>query len=415
VTGALRVDNNSAFGSELQWVTYPKASLSWVMSEEPFAERFLPHVVDDLKLRIAYGQSGTQPLSFSALRTYTAITGPNNTPAVSPNNVGNPQLGPERGHEVEAGFDAGLWGDRLGVEFTYYHKRTTDAILFRASAPSSGFTSSFPTNAGEILNTGIEALLRAQLMNRDRFGWDMTLSAATNAGKVTQLLGGDTMIIAGSTQHRIGYAPRSWFRERVVSADYDATTNTLSNIMCDDGGGGSTACYNAAGQVVAPRVYLGRTTPAFEGSVSSRLRFLENLSLYAMVDVKTGYRKFDNNLRARCQVFSLCLENINPADFDPARIAEVRSNGTLASFVINDASFAKLREVSLNYNVPERFVRAFGARGGTINLAARNIHTWTNYTGLDPENMFLSGGNVGLEQDNLPQLMSFITTFSVNF
>jgi hypothetical protein len=131
--------------------------------------------------------------------------------------------------------------------------------------------------------------------------------------------------------------------------------------------------------------------------------------------VKTGYKKFDNNLRARCQVFSLCLENVNPGDFDPARIAEIRSNGTLASFVLNDASFAKLREISLSYSVPERFASRIGARGASINLAARNIHTWSSYTGLDPENQFLSGGNIGLEQDNLPQLMSFVTTFRLSF
>ncbi|MGH7464890.1 MAG: hypothetical protein ACREK1_06920, partial [Longimicrobiales bacterium] len=253
------------------------------------------------------------------------------------------------------------------------------------------------------------------LLNRGSFTWEATASAATNRGEVTKLVGGDTTIVSGSTQHRIGYAPRSWFRERVVSASYNAGTNTVSNVMCDDGSGGVTPCYNAAGQVIAPRVYLGRTTPAFEGSFSTTLRFMERLTLYGLVDVKTGYRKFDNNLRARCQVFSLCLENINPGDFDPARIAEVRSNGTLASFVINDASFAKLREISLSYAIPESLVGRIGARGASLNVAARNLHTWTKYTGLDPENQFLSGGNVGLEQDQLPQLMTFVTTFRLSF
>lgn len=174
-------------------------------------------------------------------------------------------------------------------------------------------------------------------------------------------------------------------------------------------------CYDAGGQVIAPRVYLGRTTPAFEGSLSTTLRFFDRLSLYTLVDVKTGYRKFDNNLRARCQVFSLCLENMHPEQYDPARSAEVRSNGTLASFVINDASFAKLREIALTYTVPETLAARIGASRASINVAARNLHTWTGYTGLDPENQFLSGNNVGLEQDNLPQLTSFITTVNLSF
>jgi hypothetical protein len=253
------------------------------------------------------------------------------------------------------------------------------------------------------------------MMNRRNLSWEMTLTAATNSGQVEKLSGRDTTIITGSTQHRIGYAPRAWFRERVVSAEFNAATNTVTNILCDNGAGGSTPCYNAAGQVIAPRIYLGRSTPAFEGSVSSTVRVFERLSFYAMLDVKTGYRKFDNNLRARCQVFSLCEENIYPERFDPARIAEVRSNGTLASFVINDASFAKLREISVNYALPESLAGRIGARAAALNVAARNLHTWTSYTGLDPENQFLSGGNVGLEQDNLPQLMAFVTTFRISF
>ncbi len=415
LTAAARVDNNSAFGSDLDWVVYPKASLSWVLNEEPSIGERLPDFIDGLKLRLAYGQSGQQPLSFSALRTYSAITGPFDTPAVTPNTVGNPELGPERGHEIEAGFDAALWQDRVGLEFTYYHKRTTDAILLRSSAPSSGFTQPRYVNAGEIVNRGIEAMLNLQLMRRDNFGWSATVSAATNGAEVTQLVGGDTTIISGYIQHKIGYAPRSWFAEKVVSADYDAGTNTVSNIMCDDGAGGVTPCYNASGQVVAPRLFVGRTTPSFEGSVSTNLRFWNQLTLYALVDVKTGYRKLDNNMRARCQVFSLCRENYYPEEYDAARIAQIRSNGPLRTFVFSDASFAKLREISLQYAVPSSIMSRIGANAGSVNVAARNLHTWTSYTGLDPENMFLEGGNVGLEQSNLPQLATFVTTFRVSF
>jgi TonB-linked SusC/RagA family outer membrane protein len=415
LTGALRVDNNSAFGEDLMWVFYPKASLSWVMNEEPSVRDVLPEFVDALKLRMAYGQSGQQPLSFSALRTYASITGPNNTPAVTPSNLGNPKLGPERGQEFEAGFDAGLWREKMGVEFTYYRKRTTDAILLKPNAPSSGFTSSSYVNAGEILNTGIEAVLKTQILNRPAVAWDLTLTAATNHSEVIRLAEGDTTIISGSVQHRIGYAPRSYFRERAVSATYDPGTNTVTNIMCDDGSGGVVPCYDEAGLVVAPRVYQGRTTPSFEGSISTGLRILDRLTLNSMVDVKTGYKKYDNNLRARCQVFSLCEENVYPERFDPARIAEVRSNGTLVSFVINDAGFARLRELSLTYEIPEILTSHIRASRASINLAARNLYTWTNWTGLDPENMFLEGGNINLEQSNLPQLATFVATFNVNF
>jgi hypothetical protein len=114
-------------------------------------------------------------------------------------------------------------------------------------------------------------------------------------------------------------------------------------------------------------------------------------------------------------VFRVCLENINPQDYDPVLIAQIRSNNTLKTWVIRDASFAKLREVSATWNVPDQYAARIGARSLLLNVAARNLKTWTDYSGLDPEAMFLSGSPNFLEQDNLPQLMSFITTISVSF
>lgn len=415
LTGAVRVDNNSAFGSDLDFVTYPKASLAWVLTEEPSLQPRIPEFLNTFKLRLAYGHSGSQPVALSALRTFSPVTGPGSTPAVTPATLGNPELGPERGQELEAGFDASLLDERVGVEFTYYHTRTKDGILLRPIAPSTGYPGSRWVNAGQILNTGMEALVTANLLERPRFGWDMNFSLATNKGTVEQLAGGDTTIVNGSRQYRIGHEPNAFFRERVVSADYDAGTDQVSNVMCDDGIGGSTPCFNGAGQVIAPRVYLGRSTPSLEGAVGSNFRFLENFTLNAMVDFKTGYMKTDNNRRARCQVFRTCLENMNPADYPPEVIAQMRTSGTLVDFAIQDASFARLREVSLTYDVPTHLAQQFGGRSARVNLAARNLHTWTDYTGLDPEAVFMAGGASYLEQSQLPQLLQFIATFNVNF
>jgi len=415
LTGAVRVDNNSAFGSELDFVTYPKASLSWVLSEEPAVEGAVPSFLNTFKLRLAYGQSGSQPVAFSALRTFSPETGPGGTPAVTPSSLGNPDLGPERGEEFEAGFDAGLFDDRLGVEFTYYHTRTKDGILLRPIAPSTGYPGSRWENAGQILNTGIETMLRASLIQGETLGWDMTFSLATNSGKVEKLAGGDTTIVTGSTQYKIGYAPNSWFRERVVSAEWDANAGTTTNVMCDDGAGGVTPCYNSAGQVVAPRVYLGRTTPSLEGAFGTTIRLFNSVSLNALVDFKSGYKKTDNNLRARCQVFRTCIENMNPGDYDPRIIAQMESSGGLRDFVINDASFARIREVALTYTLPSSLAARLGASGAMINLAARNLHIWTDYTGLDPEATFLDGSPGFLEQSTLPQLQQIVATINVRF
>jgi TonB-linked SusC/RagA family outer membrane protein len=420
VRAAVRVDNNSAFGSDVDFVTYPKADASWVASEEPFLQRYRPSWLNTLRLRAAYGESGIQPETFAAVRQYAPVPGPGGTSAVSPalDGLGNANLKPERGRELELGFDAGFLGDRLGIDFTYYRTLTSDAILRQAVPPSGGFPGIRFVNAGEILNQGIEALIRGTILNSERLGWDVTLNLATNDGEVRRLNGRDTTLFGlGSIQHRIGYPAWSWFRERVVSAEYDPATGRAINVMCDDARGGATPCFNASGRVIAPRVFLGRSTPSTEGSLSSSLRFLGRFQLSGMLDFKRGFSKTDNNLRIRCQIFSLCLENVEPQNANPVELAQMQTTGTLVDFVINDASYTKLREVSLNIDVPQTWTRRFiGGRSATVNFAARNLKTWTNYTGLDPEVMFLGGTiTFEFEQNQIPHPRQFVTTVHVNF
>jgi TonB-linked SusC/RagA family outer membrane protein len=416
LTAAVRVDNNSSFGKDVKWVTYPKASLSWVLTEEPTVKERLPSFINTFKLRAAYGQSGEQPDIYTALRTFAPVPGPNGTPALTPQFLGNPSLGPERGIETETGFESSFLQDRLGLDFTYYHTRTKNAILRRGVAPSTGFgdTTQF-VNAGAILNQGLEALFKADVITRQSWGVSANVNLSHNWAKVEKLSGTDTTIVNGSIQQRIGYAPWSWFQTRVVSATFDPVTKRAINAMCDDAKGGVTPCFNANGAVIAPRVYQGRAIPATEGSLSTNIRFLSRFHFNGLVDFKAGYKKVDNNIRIRCQIFNTCLDRIYPETVDPKVLAGEQTSGTIVDWVIKDSKFAKLRELSLTYDAPEKYVSHIGARGATLNLAARNIHTWTPYTGLDPENYFLSGTPNFTDQAELPQLTSFIFTVHLSY
>src|SRR5207237_4068763 len=114
------------------------------------------------------------------------------------------------------------------------------------------------------------------------------------------------------------------------------------------------------------------------------------------LDFKTGYRKLDGTTRVRCTFFGqVCRENFFPLEFDPKRIAGVQSNRSLVDFLIADAKFMKLREVSVVYTLPDAWATALRTSQATVSLAGRNLHTWTGYTGLDPEAMFLGGSRGG--------------------
>ncbi|HEX2094323.1 MAG TPA: SusC/RagA family TonB-linked outer membrane protein [Longimicrobiaceae bacterium] len=424
LTGAIRLDDNSAFGESFDLVRYPKLSATWVVSEEPFWS--IPFV-NTLKLRGAYGESGQQPQSFAALRTFFPITGTGDQPAVTPQSLGNPELGPERSGEVELGFDAGFLDDRLGLEFTYYNRRTTDAILLRDVAPSTGFggnpgSASLPgqqyINAGEIRNSGVELLARATPLNGRRAQLDLTLSLATNDNEIVDLGIENLSFVSAGTlvQHREGYPVGSWFDRRVVNASFDASGRLIPNSeICDDGNGGEVPCASA------PTVFLGRPTPSREGSLSSTLTLFRNLRIYGMLDFKQGFYKLDGNLRVRCVLFLRCRENFYPTEYlnDPAWLAQVQRGGAFADRLIKDASFTRFRELSATYILPGSWAGRFGASRASLTVAGRNLWTWTDYTGLEPEASFLGGtrgtGSAQWEQNVTPQLQQFVTTLNITF
>ncbi len=404
-TVAVRADDHSAFGEDFEIIYYPKASLSWVISEESFWNLGF---MDNVRLRTAYGHTGQSPQTFAALRTFQPVTGGDGSPAVTPQFLGNSELAPERGEEIEVGFEAGFLQDRVGVDFTWYRQQTSDAILNRGVAPSGGFPGFRVVNLGAIQNSGYEVQLRGLAVQRSTVDWELNFNLSSNESEVLDI-GGEDRIVIGSQAHVVGYPVAAWFRERVVSADLDAN-GTAINAMCDGGPGAAPVpCAQA------PRVYQGRASPKYEGSVSTSLTLFQNLRLYALVDFKTGHVGFDNTTRARCQVFRNCLENMHPERFDPVVIADIQSPGTLVSFILNDASFAKFRELSATYTLPGEWSERFGAGRASITLAGRNLHTWTNWTGIDPESFFVTQLHTRLEQNNTPQLAQFVATMNVSF
>jgi TonB-linked SusC/RagA family outer membrane protein len=424
VTGAVRSDDHSAFGAEFNRVVYPKFSASYVISDEPwFKLPYLENRLDQLRLRFAYGQSGKAPTTYSAIKTYSPTSGPGDVAAVTPNTVGNPDLGPEKGKELEIGFDASGWQDRVGVELTYYNKKTVDAILDQVVAPSSGQSGTKPVNIGGIVNKGLELTVRGTPIRRNDLTLDLTGQFSTNDNEVTDLglEQGQYFVLAGTyLRHQVGYPVYSWFEKRVVAADIDRTTGVPSNLMCADPlpnsggkeGGALVPCANA------PAVYLGRSVPPRELSFSGNLGLFNRIRIFSMMDIKNGAKKLDGNTRARCGIFGRCKENF-PSTFaselDPIRTAESNSNSTLVDFLITRSNYARWRELTITYEAPANIANKLRANRATFSVSGRNLWMTTSYMGFEPEAMFLGGtrgGNAAWEQTTLPQLRTWL--FAVN-
>ncbi len=438
LTAALRSDDHSAFGSGFNRVTYPKLSVSYVVSDEPwFKVPFVSNSLDEFRLRAAYGESGKAPNTYSSIKTYIPTAGPNDAPAVTPNSTGNPDLGPERGKEIELGFDASALQDRLGMEFTYYNKKTADAILDQIIAPSSGQSGVRPINVGGILNSGIELMVRGTPWRSERMNLDLSASISTNNNEVTDIgIPGQYFVSAGTfLRHQEGYPAFGWFEQRVVSTTFNRTTGVASAVMCADTlpggkeGGPARLCAGADGVYGngddAPDVYLGRSVPPTEMSFTGTITLFNRFRIFSMMDVKNGHKKMDGNTRVRCGIFGRCPENfasVDPAQFaasvDSIRTAQAQSNSNLVDFLITKSNFAKWREFTVSYDVPESIVRRARASRLTVSLSGRNLKTWTSYQGFEPEAMFLGGargGNASWEQTTLPQLTSWMLTFNLGY
>lgn len=403
-TAAIRADDNSAFGENFDLVYYPKLSGSWVLSEEEF---WTFDWANSFRLRGAYGESGQQPDAFSAIRTFSARPDPTGEAAVTPEASGNPELGPERGKEIEVGFDLRMFNDRVGVDFTYYNQRTTDAILSRNVAPSGGFSGTQFVNVGEVKNTGFELGMDALVLDTRDFDWDLGLSVNTNNNEITELGIDGWLNVGWTTRHQEGYPVGSFFAATILSAELDAD-GTAINMMCADGEGGAIACEDA------PWVYQGQPSPDWEGSVTSTFTLFDRFRITGLVDFQMGQSKYLTDRWNRCAWRQNCEINHYPERFDPRAVGAAQNGGwNEFDWWIQDASFARFRELSVEYTLPASWAAQLRASSGRIALGGRNLGVWTDYPGLDPEIVDITNTvSEPNDQSILPPLRQF--TFTVN-
>ena len=417
LTAAVRIDNNSAFGSDIQLVAYPKVSASWVVSDEEF---WGVDFMDAFRLRAAFGESGKQPEVFSAIQSYQAVTIGGGKPGVSPEFLGNPDLKPERGQELELGFEASLFKSRLGIDATWYNKKTKDAILQRVLAPSLGFPGNQFVNIGALQNKGFELGLRFSAINKESTHLDIGLNWARNDNTVLDLGElGPTIVVPSNMDtpaivlhHQEGLPAGSWFGRKVISAELDAN-GVAQNVLCDAGSPSGKPSGTGISCDEAPDVFLGRSDPRDIGSFMATLTLFKNLTLYGLVDFRLDVYHGDNDRVIRCGIFQTCRDYYHPRSATEA--AEFQSGLNVTSYAVQPASFAKLREISASWQVPSSWTRAIGASAASITLSGRNLHTWSDWTSLDPETFWLTNQFDKSNQTFTPQLAQFVTSIKLTF
>ena len=395
LTLGMRVDGNSAFGSGFGLQVYPKASVSYVLSDESFYPDW-----GEMKLRFALGQSGRAPGAFDAVRTWSP-EGLAGIPAFGPENVGNDEIGPEVTTEVEGGFDATWLSNRLTTTFTYYHQTTADALFNVPQIPSGGFTQSQLTNVGKIRNSGIEAQIDATVFQGEDWGLDLGLNISTNESEILEL---DEEL--ETTCFKVGYPLRARCNQMV--ANPDAIVNSFDEVefvepfLAD----GVTRNPDFQGDGTAASHFLyGPNLPTTFLSPSITVRAPNGITLNARGDYKGGFYMNEQVFPIGRSVRSpLCFpyyqdpENSNAVQANIPAIWMARCGSTSQQEgYMWDATFFKLRSVSAS--IPVDF--AFPDRVGTsmLTIALNNSFLWMKEMPfMDPETSADPGGSDGPQQ-----------------
>jgi len=418
LTAALRGDKNNAFGSDIGFVTYPSFSASWVVNEEPF----FPEVsaLSNLRLRASYGKAGLRPGRLSALRTYNtteAVVGGEIIPAFVIGNLGNSELKAEVTREVEFGADLGFFSNRVSLEATHYNKKSDNALVLRSIAPSFGGPTSQYFNLGSVENKGTELTLRTQPIQATRVR--LSLGATLTRNKNELLTFGDTTVapIGVSTYqyHVPGYSLGGYWAQRYTYAD--ANNDGLIQVS-------EVKLDPTQDNAQIARSYFGSPFPKTELGINADLSLFQWARITALLDHKGGQKLYNNVFQSRCAgsavTASFCdLRQVPGAASlaDQAAIQANRQYGSVAGF-IEDASFTKLREVSLTLTSPASLVRRIGLpnNGLSLTLGGRNLKTWTNYRGLDPEVNFNGASNFSTADFfTIPPARQLTARIDVNF
>lgn len=402
LNAAVRVDDNSAFGANFSAVFYPKVSASWVVSEESFFPR--TDMLGNLRLRAAWGASGVQPGTTDAVRYFspaTAAVDNADHAALIFDRLGNRELKPERSTEVEMGLDAALVHGRLSLELTHYRKTTHDALLERTVAPSAGAARRRFENIASVQNRGWEGTLNAQVLRRSMISWDATLTGSHNTNKIASL-GGTPPIIGSTISQKEGFPLQGYWVRPYSYADANGDGLISPNEIT----------------VRDTAEFLGQDLPRDQLTLSTNIGlFSERLHLSAAFDHRGGNMLWNDTERIRCESRLNCRGLVDPTAplWEQARVVARRNTAarTLAGY-IEKGDFTRLREIAANYTLPDRVAQRVRATRITLTAAARNVHVWTDYTGLDPESGYFSA-NGDVQNDFQTQPPPSYFTFRATF
>lgn len=419
LTVLLRRDASSRFAEENRAAYFPSISLGWNFTRESFLKN---SILTNGKLRASYGVTGNQGIdnyAFLGLLSKAGIYGRHT--AIVQQTPENPILKWETTKQVDLGADLDFLKGRFSLSLDFYHKHTTD-LLFNVQIPNHTGFRTVPYNYGSLQNRGVDLTLKGAIIKKP-FTWNSTLTFGLNRNKVTDLPGEEDYRPNETSLARIGAPVGVFYGLRalgVYSRDEDNVYRVHENGTVQPYRKGSaTGAVYKGGDVIYEDLngdgvindddlqIIGNPTPKFFGGFQNNFSyksFTLNVFFNYVIgnDIFNLIRRSHDGFEFRSNYSTDQLRRWkNPGDVtDIPRLisADPMENYAISSRFVEDGSFIRLQNLTLNYTIPNNFIKRYGLKGANIGIGGQNLLTWSSYTGYDPE--VTTGGDLSFGVDN---------------
>ena len=403
LSASVRTDGSSRFGRHNKYGVFYSVGASWRLVEESWMPKL--RWLDNLKLRASYGTSGNNNIgNYASLGLYGSGANYGGYPGLTPTQLPNDRLSWEKITSLNVGIETLIF-DRVNATIEYYN-RASDGLLFAKPLSSGkGFTSIL-TNLGAMVNSGLEVSVAYDVISNENIGYTISANVSSNHNTILnlttdQIVSGTKLLEEGSSVYQFymrewaGVNPDNgtpmWFTN--AQSDDEESDIEPSSSYADPLGRGRnvTSDYNDA-----ERIRLGSSLPRFYGGLSNSFRYKGfNLSFYFYYSLGGKVYNYDyaGNMHDGTQPGSnLALDaakSWTPNNIHTNVPRYVVNNqdqsNQLSSRFLEDASYLRLKNISLRYNLPAAICERYQMSGLQVFLSAENIWTLTKYKGFDPE------------------------------
>ncbi|MBQ7709967.1 MAG: TonB-dependent receptor [Bacteroidales bacterium] len=420
LTASVRGDGSSLFGSKNQWGVFWSVGGSWNVTNENWMKP-TRNWLSLLKVRASYGVNGNNNISpYQAYGVYAsaAYNGGNGTLPSTPDNA---SLSWEKNYTWNVGLDAGFFDSRLNFQVDVYNRKTTDMLLSKQVPQTSGFSSNF-MNIGSMMNNGVEVQIDGDIIRNSQVTWNVGFNFAYNKSTILDLGDTDEMTYSDSRiKHKVGerfytYYLRDYYGVNPSTGaavwrhhEYDENGNITSTSLTTD--------YNKASYI-----YAGSPEPKYTGGFNTSFSW-KGLNLSAFFEYKYGnkvlivenrYINSDGSQMSMNQTTRGLNYWTKPGDTGvfPKPVAGNSSNSyTFASTRwLQDGSYLRLKDITLSYNLPEKWVKAISLKGVKVYVSALNLYTFHDVDFWDPER-----GLDGMGTGVYPMTKSIVGGLEVSF